>query len=284
MMHVNLGLDQMAARLSHDRRVAVPFYRDDRTVALLQFTPSGPVARELPSHSFDENYKTLVDQPVERVALTLIGATRTCYLPGSRVMPILMEIFNMSQTNGTGDLNSLSQADLTDTYNKLAAAAKKPTVKSFKDKATAVKRIQALQAEVAEPSAAQKEAALAAAEAGQGQKASDARPAAKKAAAKAKDSASIAASKAANAAAKAPAKKAPAAKAPAKKAAAQKSGDGEKKPRGQGIGAFCMELIGKGKTNEEVLAAVKDKFPGASTSASSVAWYRNKLKQEDGGS
>lgn len=285
MMHVNLGLDQMAARLSHDRRVAVPFYRDDRKVALLQFTPSGPVARELPSHSFDENYKTLVDQPVERVALTLIGATRTCYLPGSRVMPILMEIFNMSQTNGTGDLNSLSQADLTETYNKLAAAAKKPTVKSFKDKATAVKRIQALQDEVAEPSAAQKEAsAKALAEAGAGQKASDA-PAAKKVAAKkAKDTASIAASKAAFAAAKkVPAKKAaakPAAKAPAKKASAQKPEAGEKKPRGSGIGAFCMELIGKGKSNEEVLAAVKTKFPDAATSASSVAWYRNKLKQD----
>jgi hypothetical protein len=291
MMHVNLGLDQMAARLSHDRRVAVPFYRDDRKVALLQFTPSGPVARELPSHSFDENYKTLVDQPVERVALTLIGATRTCYLPGSRVMPILMEIFNMSQTNGTGDLNSLSQADLTETYNKLAAAANKPTVKSFKDKATAVKRIQALQDEVAEPSAAQKEAAAkAAAEAGQGQKASDA-PARVKAnenvaasEKRAKDSASIAASKAAFAAAKkVPAKKAgakPAAKAPAKKAAAQKPEAGEKKPRGSGIGALCMELIGKGKSNEEVLAAVKAKFPDAATSASSVAWYRNKLKQD----
>ena len=42
-----------------------------------------------------------------------------------------------------------------------------------------------------------------------------------------------------------------------------------------------MELIRKGKDNAAVLEAVKAKFPDASTSPSSVAWYRNKLKSEE---
>jgi hypothetical protein len=41
-----------------------------------------------------------------------------------------------------------------------------------------------------------------------------------------------------------------------------------------------MELILKGKSNEDVLAAVAKQFEGAKTSAASIAWYRNKLKSE----
>lgn len=51
-------------------------------------------------------------------------------------------------------------------------------------------------------------------------------------------------------------------------------------PRGQGIGAFCEGLLLKGKSTEEVLAAVKEKFPAAKTGPASVAWYRNKLREE----
>ena len=63
-----------------------------------------------------------------------------------------------------------------------------------------------------------------------------------------------------------------------KRKAAKPKTEGEPKARGQGIGAFCKELITAGKSNAEVLAAVQKKFPGAATSKGCVAYYRNKLK------
>lgn len=47
-----------------------------------------------------------------------------------------------------------------------------------------------------------------------------------------------------------------------------------------GIGAFCKELIIKGKSNEEVLAAVHKQFPGAGTTPASVSSYRSRLKSD----
>jgi hypothetical protein len=281
---VNISLCDMGAVLSHERRVAVPFYRDDRKVGFLQFEPAGPVLRELPVDSFDRSYRKRHEEPVLSVVLKLVGAVRTCYMPGSRVMPTLMEIFNMAITEGSGDLDSLSQAELTKRYNELAEAAKKPTVKGFKDKSTAISRIRALQGEVAEPTAAQKKA-----QAERDDKESHAndnafnKHLAAKRAAKAngkktlddvKPAAKTNGESTPPAAKKTVAQKKPGA---AKKA---KAADAEKKPRGRGIGAFACDLILKGKTNEEVLEAVKKQFPDASTSASSVAWYRNHLKNE----
>ncbi len=49
---------------------------------------------------------------------------------------------------------------------------------------------------------------------------------------------------------------------------------------GSGIGAYARELLRKGKTNQEVLAAVKTKFPDSACSMSNVNWYRNKLRVE----
>ena len=51
-------------------------------------------------------------------------------------------------------------------------------------------------------------------------------------------------------------------------------------PRGTGIGSYCSELILRGKSTEEVLAAVHKKFPESHTTQSSVAWYRSKLHKE----
>lgn len=295
-LHINMSLDQMGARLSHERRVAVPFYRDERKVGCLQFEASGPVLKELPIESFDRNFTKRHEEPVLSVVLKLVGAVRTCYLPGSRVLPTLMEMFNMAITNGSGDLTSLSQAQLTEHYNQLATAAQRPTVKGFKDKATALKRIKDLEAEASEPNEAQKRRAQAqaekeahandnafnkhlaakraakaqgeaAAERGQGQSLADVPPASRRPAAKKAAAKKVAAKKAA----------------PAKKVAAKKAApkaEGEKKPRGRGIGNYACEMILKGKSNEEVVKAVLTKFPDASTSASSVAWYRNKLKNE----
>jgi len=50
--------------------------------------------------------------------------------------------------------------------------------------------------------------------------------------------------------------------------------------RGKGIGAFCEALLEAGKPDDEVLAAALAQFPGAKTSPSSIAWYRNRLRKE----
>ena len=46
----------------------------------------------------------------------------------------------------------------------------------------------------------------------------------------------------------------------------------------QGIGAFCKDLTPDGKTNDDVLEAVAEKFPTAKTTRNCVAYYRAKLK------
>ena len=48
----------------------------------------------------------------------------------------------------------------------------------------------------------------------------------------------------------------------------------------RGIGAVVKEAILNGKTNEEALAAAKAEFPGANTTASTVSWYRNNLRND----
>ncbi|URA07172.1 hypothetical protein P9A48_gp64 [Xanthomonas phage Mallos] len=51
-------------------------------------------------------------------------------------------------------------------------------------------------------------------------------------------------------------------------------------PKAPGVGDVAKELIRGGKTNEEVLAAVKEQFPDAKTSMASINWYRNKLRSD----
>ena len=45
-----------------------------------------------------------------------------------------------------------------------------------------------------------------------------------------------------------------------------------------GVGDVAKDLIRNNKTNEEVLAAIKEQFPDAKTSMASINWYRNKLR------
>jgi outer membrane murein-binding lipoprotein Lpp len=47
----------------------------------------------------------------------------------------------------------------------------------------------------------------------------------------------------------------------------------------QGVGAFAKELIVAGKTNTEVLAAVKERFPDAKTTTGCIAFYRTALSK-----
>jgi hypothetical protein len=113
--------------------------------------------------------------------------------------------------------------------------------------------------------------------------------AAEKTAAAPKPKAKPAAKKAAKKPAKKPAPKPkakPAAKKAAKKPASKKAAakpkgkPAAKKEKQQGIGAFCESLLKQKKSTDEILAAVRSKFPDAKTSPASVAWYRNKMREE----
>lgn len=54
--------------------------------------------------------------------------------------------------------------------------------------------------------------------------------------------------------------------------------DAEPKVKAPGVGDVAKDLIRAGKSNEDVLAAIKEQFPEAKTSMASVNWYRNKLR------
>lgn len=50
-------------------------------------------------------------------------------------------------------------------------------------------------------------------------------------------------------------------------------------PRGLGIGKLIKDLVGQGKTNDEIMVAVKDAFPAASTNKACISWYRSDMKR-----
>ena len=54
----------------------------------------------------------------------------------------------------------------------------------------------------------------------------------------------------------------------------------EVKPRGKGIGARAMELLIEGKSTQEVIDIVKAEIPDANPTPATIAWYKNKLRQE----
>lgn len=273
MAAVNLPLTALCVRRDHNARVCLEFYRGNKWSEYLAFEPTGLQKFREPTVKFEVRFNRAVDTPLERAALAFLHSLNGAYLPGDGVAEILLEIFTMSKTDGTNDLSKLDTKALLAYYNELAAAANKPELKAFKEgKNKLLAKIEALQADVKKPTAKQTEA-----------KATSAAKAEKRL----EGLADLKAKKATEAAAKkaVPAKpvkaEKPMAKAAAKPAAKPAKTNGAKPAvKGQGIGSFCMDLIVKGKTNEEVLGAVKVKFPDASTSASSVAWYRNKLKSE----
>lgn len=273
MAVVNLTLAALCVRQDHNARVCLEFYRGNKWSEYLAFEPTGLQKFREPTAKFEARFNRTVDTPLERAALAFLHSLNGAYLPGDGVAEILLEVYTMSKTDGTNDLSKLDTKALLAYYNELATATGKPELKAFKEgKTKLLAKIEALQAEVKKPTAKQTEA-----------KATSAAKAEKRleglADLKAKKAADAVAKKSAPAAKPAKAEK-PAPKAAAKSAAKPAKTNGDKQPRGPGIGAFCMDLIVKGKTNEEVLGAVKAKFPNASTSASSVAWYRNKLKSE----
>lgn len=50
----------------------------------------------------------------------------------------------------------------------------------------------------------------------------------------------------------------------------------------RGIGTVIKEAILAGKDNQEALDAAKAEFPEASTTLSTVSWYRNDLRKNSG--
>jgi hypothetical protein len=46
------------------------------------------------------------------------------------------------------------------------------------------------------------------------------------------------------------------------------------------ISSVACTAVMAGKTNDEVIAAVKAKFPDAKTSLASINWYRNNLRKQ----
>ena len=262
-----------AARVwrDHNSHAAVEYERGTRLVRYLSFTPSGLRKFEDGIEKFERRFcRPLVREP-RALALSLIRATKGAYIPGDGVIEILWEIYMQAASEGKG-VEAMNGAELVAVYNDLAAAAGRGPVKAFKSKAEAVKRIGALRAAAAQPTDEQA--------ANRARAAEDA--ARRLASLKKEDDGAAPAKKGPPKAA--PAKKA--AKAPAKKAArparAHQNGkaNGDAKPgRGPGIGAFCLGLIAKGRSNEEVLTAVREKFPDARTSAASVSWYRNKAAE-----
>jgi len=52
------------------------------------------------------------------------------------------------------------------------------------------------------------------------------------------------------------------------------------KVRGKGIGARAMELLSEGKSTKEVIEIVKAEIPDANPTPATIAWYKNKLRQE----
>lgn len=57
-------------------------------------------------------------------------------------------------------------------------------------------------------------------------------------------------------------------------------GEEAAKVKKENIGDVAVAAIRSGKTNQEALEAVKEKFPEAKTTLSSINWYRNKLRAE----
>lgn len=54
----------------------------------------------------------------------------------------------------------------------------------------------------------------------------------------------------------------------------------EKKPRGKGIGARAKELILEGLDTAAVIATIQEEIEGANPTPATIAWYKNKLRQE----
>lgn len=291
--HINLGAEELCVRLNYNAHVALEYNRGTKWSEYLYFDPSGPRKGKLLTSSFSkEYYRSSAKVTVGRAALSFLRAHKRAYIPEDGVFEIIMEVYIMAETEGK-KLDILSAPELLKVYNELAEAVGKKQLKApFKgSKKGLLARITALQTDAEKPTLAQETAAASNAAKAETRLAGLNELRASKAASKAVQPSTTKENDMANPKKSTTKKAAPAPKLTGKKATAKpavvkgksagkavKPAAKSDKPKKRGIGAFCVDLIKAGKSNEEVLVAVKKQFPDAATSASSVAWYRNKVK------
>lgn len=300
----NLKVEELVVYTDYSMHVALPFKKDKKRIDYVGFESEGPQCLFTSIHSFEKQFNKVQDTDALHFVPTFIKIAKRSYLPGENVGRILLEVLKMTSLNDK-ELKDCSVKDIVVHLNALRVSANlEPSVteKTYKSKAKLIEAVEQLEATIPpftpdqqvnkKANTATAEKRLAGLAGLKEQKAEEAQLKREKKAEKAKSTttpkeaamATKEVSKSKKTAAKAvPAKKvtkpAPAKKAAAKATPVKKVDKSESKPRGTGIGAFCIELLLKGKSNEETASAARDKF-GSSTSASSVAWYRNKLKNE----
>lgn len=311
----NITRDDLTMRFDFGQHIVLAFKRDKRRVDYIGFEGEGPQKLFSSVDSFERTFNRVSEEGPTVFLPKFLKAVKRAYLPGEGVAHIIMELLKMSTLNGKAH-KDCTVTELTVHYNALRAASGAAPVsdKAFKSKAKLIEAVETaerlataptpeqLQNKKTNAAAAEKRLAGLATLKEQKAEEADARRKTKaEKAAKKEDAMSTKPEKTAKPKA-APKTEKPAArpeKLPAKapfkadkpKAAPAKPEKATKpkaaaKPektasagRGKGIGSFCMELILKGKSNEEAAEAARKEF-GSTTSASSVAWYRNKLKGE----
>jgi hypothetical protein len=220
------------------------------------------------------DFSKVVEMPIRDAVLSLIGVEHRAYLPEEELTEILMEVYIMASTDGK-ELIKMTVDELLVVYNELAEATGKPKLNSYKsNKMLLVTKIGELKELAGQPTKEQAEAKAVKLASAEKRLEKIVAAGERKTKAKNKDAPGKPVP------VKAPAKKKAGAKPTAKAKPAAKAKPVSDKPKKKGIGAFCEALILKKKTNEEVLAAVGKEFPDASTSDSSISWYRNKLRKE----
>jgi hypothetical protein len=251
---------------------ALEYYRGTSVSKWIIASGSGPIKQEASTDRFTEDFcKPLVpDKPLRDSVLSFIRTLHFGYLKDEGVAAILIATYRTVHFGAVAPPKDKETIENWLSYCRgLATAMKAPTPLSFKNLGAANAYAQELEAALAEPTKAQAAHLV------------EERAAATKRLAGLADLKLRSQENAAAVARRKPSAGAMQTRVERARAANAARANGHvAKPRGQGIGSFCCGLILEGKTNEQVLKAALAQFPGASTSQSSVAWYRNDLRRK----
>jgi hypothetical protein len=291
---VNLKLEELIVYADFSMHIALPYKKDARRVDYIGLEGEGPRCLFTSIHNFERQFSRVQDTDILHFVPTLVKIAKRSYLPSENVGLILLEVLKMASLNGK-ELKDCSIKELVIHCNALRVSLSlEPTTteKTYKSKAKLIEAIEQLEATIPpftpdqqankQTNAAAAEKRLAGLASLKEQKAEEAELKRSKKADKVKSTTpkeADMATKDTSKTKKSLTKETKNTKTAAKAATAKKADKGESKPRRMGIGAYCIELLLKGKSNEETATAAREKF-GSTTSASSVAWYRNKLKNE----
>lgn len=268
MSSVNIPLEKIRVVTDRENRVALEFYRGTSQSHYLAFTATGPAEFQTSTSSFVRDYTRAANagkSPLQNIQ-SFLRAQRAAFLPDAKPANILLELYALALLGCVDALQAkASAAELCAYHNSLAICVGAAAVKKFKSKAEALEKIGALHEFVRTPTPVQ-------------QKNKD-----ENTASAARRLSGLSALKESVAANMKAIGSAPASKAGRTQPRAAKAASGAK-PAGPlpttGIGGFCYDLLRKGKSNEQILAAVHKQFPGATTKMASIMWYRNKLRQQ----